>query len=39
LVLTVDNLIVPLLPGAAAARRSRQGEAFRGHDYIGKRWA
>ena len=33
-----DDLIVPLPPAAAAARRSRTGEAFRGHDYSGKRW-
>jgi hypothetical protein len=33
-----DDLIVPLPPAAVARRRSRKGEAFRGHDYIGKRW-
>jgi hypothetical protein len=34
----VDDLIVPLPPAAAKARRSRTGEAYRGHDYTGKRW-
>ena len=29
---------LPLPPAAAAARRSREGEPFRGHDYSGKRW-
>jgi integrase len=33
-----DDLIVPLPPDAAARRRTRKGEAFRGHDYSGKRW-
>lgn len=33
-----DDLIVPLPPAAAAARRTRTGEPFRGHDYTGKRW-
>ncbi|MDX2093934.1 MAG: hypothetical protein SFX73_39235 [Kofleriaceae bacterium] len=33
-----DDLIVPLPPEAAARRRSREGEPFRGHDYSGKRW-
>ncbi len=33
-----DDLIVPLPPEAAARRRSRTGEPFRGHDYSGKRW-
>ena len=33
-----DDLIVPLPPEAAARRRTREGEAFRGHDYSGKRW-
>lgn len=33
-----DDLIVPLPPAAAARRRTRTGEAFRGHDYSGKRW-
>lgn len=33
-----DDLIVPLPPDAAASRRSRAGEPFRGHDYSGKRW-
>ena len=33
-----DDLIVPLPPAATAARRSRTGEPFRGHDYAGKRW-
>ena len=33
-----DDLIVPLPPSHAARRRSRKGEAFRGHDYSGKRW-
>jgi hypothetical protein len=33
-----DDLIVPLPPDAAARRRSRDGEPFRGHDYSGKRW-
>lgn len=33
-----DDLIVPLPPAAAIRRRSRKGEAFRGHDYSGKRW-
>ena len=28
----------PLGPKAAARRRSRSGEHFRGHDYSGKRW-
>jgi integrase len=34
-----DDLIVPLPPIAAAARRSRKGEAFRSTDYSYKRWA
>jgi hypothetical protein len=29
---------VPLPPDAAARRRSRTGDAYRGHDYTGKRW-
>lgn len=33
-----DDLIVPLPPIAAARRRSREGDPFRGHDYSGKRW-
>src|SRR5262245_26081329 len=33
-----DDLIVPLPPEAAARRRTRGGEPFRGHDYSGKRW-
>jgi integrase len=33
-----DDLIVPLPPAAAARRRTRDGEPFRGHDYSGKRW-
>lgn len=33
-----DDLIVPLPPAAAARRRTREGEPFRGHDYSGKRW-
>jgi len=33
-----DDLIVPLPPDAAASRRSRTGEPYRGHDYSGKRW-
>jgi len=33
-----DDLIVPLPPEHAARRRSRHGEAYRGHDYSGKRW-
>jgi integrase len=33
-----DDLIVPLPPKHAARRRSRGGDAFRGHDYSGKRW-
>jgi hypothetical protein len=33
-----DDLIVPLPPKAAARRRTRKGEAFRGHDYSGERW-
>lgn len=33
-----DDLIVPLPPEHAARRRTRKGEAFRGHDYSGKRW-
>lgn len=33
-----DDLIVPLPPAAAERRRSRTGEAFRGHDYSGRRW-
>jgi hypothetical protein len=32
-----DDLIVPLPPDAAASRRSRTGEPYRGHDYSGKR--
>lgn len=34
----IDDLIIPLRPAHAARRRSRSGEAFRGHDYSGKRW-
>jgi hypothetical protein len=33
-----DDLIVPLPPDAAERRRSRTGDAYRGHDYTGKRW-
>ncbi len=33
-----DDLIVPLPPAAANARRSRTGEAYRSNDYSGKRW-
>jgi integrase len=33
-----DDLILPLPPAAAARRRTREGDAFRGHDYSGKRW-
>jgi hypothetical protein len=33
-----DDLIVPLSPKAAARRRTRTGDAFRGQDYSGKRW-
>jgi len=33
-----DDLLVPLPPADAKARRGREGEAFRGHDYAGKRW-
>lgn len=33
-----EDLIVPLPPDAAARRRSRSGEPFRGYDYSGKRW-
>jgi hypothetical protein len=32
------DLIVPLPPDAAARQRSRTGDAYRGHDYAGKRW-
>jgi integrase len=35
---TPEDLIVPLPPKAAARRRTREGDAYRGHDYIGKRW-
>lgn len=35
---TDEDLIVPLPPDAAARRRTRTGEPFRGHDYSGKRW-
>jgi len=35
---TADDLIVPLPPAAANARRSRTGEPFRSNDYTGKRW-
>ncbi len=33
-----DDLIVPLPPLAASMRRSREGEAYRSGDYLGKRW-
>jgi hypothetical protein len=33
-----DDLIVPLPPAAANARRSRTGEAYRSNDDSGKRW-
>ncbi len=33
-----NDLIVPLPPAAAARRRSRTGDAYRGHDYMRKRW-
>ena len=33
-----DDLIVPLPPMAIVRRRSRTGDAFRGHDYSGKKW-
>ncbi len=33
-----DDLIVPMPPEHAARRRTRTGEAFRGHDYSGERW-
>lgn len=33
-----NDLVVPLPPAAAARRRSRIGDAYRGHDYTGKRW-
>jgi hypothetical protein len=33
-----DDLIVPLPPDAIARRRRRTGDAFRGHDYSGKKW-
>lgn len=33
-----DDLIAPLPPDVADRRRSRTGEAFRGHDWSGKRW-
>lgn len=33
-----DDLIVPLPPEAAARRRTREGEPFRGSDYSYKRW-
>lgn len=33
-----DDLLVPLPPDDAESRRSRKGEAYRGHDYAGKRW-
>jgi integrase len=33
-----DDLIVPMPPEHAARRRTRSGEAFRGHDYSGERW-
>lgn len=32
------DLIVPLPPAAADARRSREGDAYRSIDYSGKRW-
>jgi hypothetical protein len=35
---TADDLIGPLPPAAANARRSRTGESFRSNDYTGKRW-
>lgn len=35
---TPDDLILPLPPDAAAARRSRKGEPFRTGDYAGKKW-
>ncbi len=33
-----DDLIVPLPPDAAARRRTRTGDPYRGHDYSGDRW-
>jgi integrase len=33
-----DDLIVPLPPEAAARRRTRSGQPFRGHYYSGDRW-
>jgi integrase len=33
-----DDLIVPLPPDAVARRRARTGDAFRSHDYSGKKW-
>lgn len=33
-----DDLILPLPPAAAAARRTRDGEPFRSEPYNGKRW-
>jgi hypothetical protein len=33
-----DDLIVPLPPDDAARRRKRQGEAYRGKDYSGKKF-
>ena len=33
-----DDLILPLPPAAAAARRTREGEPFRTEPYNGKRW-
>jgi integrase len=33
-----DDLVLPLPPEAAEARRSRKGEPFRTDDYAGKRW-
>lgn len=35
---TSEDLIIPLPPSAAARRRSRIGESFRGTDYSSKRW-
>jgi hypothetical protein len=35
---TPRDLIVPIPPGDLVRRRSREGEAFRAHDYAGRRW-
>ena len=35
---TPEDLILPLPPKAAAARRSREGDACRSNDYSGKLW-